>query len=35
MGMFTDIGIAGEATCVSAVVHDVHVVEGNLVPQRN
>jgi 5-formyltetrahydrofolate cyclo-ligase len=31
-GMFTDVGIAGEATCVSAVVHEVQVVEENLVP---
>ena len=31
-GMFTDLRIAGETTPVSAVVHDVQVVEENLVP---
>ena len=30
-GMFTDLNLAGEATVVSAVVHDVQVVEDNLV----
>jgi 5-formyltetrahydrofolate cyclo-ligase len=31
-GMFTDLALAGESTSVSAVVHDVQVVEENLVP---
>ena len=31
-GMFTDIGIVGERTSVVAVVHDVQVVEDDLVP---
>ena len=31
-GMFTDIGIADEETAVTAVVHDVQVVEESLVP---
>jgi 5-formyltetrahydrofolate cyclo-ligase len=31
-GMFTDIGIADEATPVAAIVHDVQVVETPLTP---
>ncbi len=31
-GMFTDVGIAHENTSVTALVHDVQVVEENLVP---
>lgn len=31
-GMFTDLKLAGEATPVSAVVHDLQVVEDDLIP---
>ncbi len=31
-GMFTDLALAGDATPVSAVVHDVQVVENDLMP---
>ncbi len=31
-GMFTDLGLAHENTSVTAVVHDVQVVEENLIP---
>jgi 5-formyltetrahydrofolate cyclo-ligase len=33
-GMFTDVGIAHENTSVTAVVHDVQVVEENLIPSE-
>jgi 5-formyltetrahydrofolate cyclo-ligase len=33
-GMFTDVGVAGESTPVTAVVHDVQVVEEELVPSE-
>ena len=33
-GMFTDIGVASEDTPVTAVVHDVQVVDENLVPSE-
>jgi 5-formyltetrahydrofolate cyclo-ligase len=33
-GMFTDIGVADERTPVTAVVHDVQVVEEDLVPSE-
>jgi 5-formyltetrahydrofolate cyclo-ligase len=31
-GMFTDLKLAGDATAVTAVVHDVQVVEDDLIP---
>jgi 5-formyltetrahydrofolate cyclo-ligase len=31
-GMFTDLGLAGDTTSVTAVVHDVQVVEDALIP---
>lgn len=33
-GMFTDVGIANENTSVTAIVHDVQVVEENLEPSE-